>query len=228
MRMFVVFTALSLASWSPASAQTRTPSQWAPSAGVMLGTLSSSDFRSLDTLVESMTGYNSELKGRSWDLCAAHGHSAGGHVRLCYTQVRLDDDSGLFDEFSDARLENVVIKGFKAERMFRFGPRSWPVAPTFSLHGGLGKVTGNVMFTEYDPVFDRRTGEAHRGAPMASERHAAAEYLGFIGKDWTIIGGASIGATATLGPHLTATVGIYGLEMPGIYKGQVQFVYWPH
>lgn len=208
------------------SASAQDQSQWAPSAGFMLGALNSNDLASVDRLVELMTGYKADLTGRSWDLCAAKGRAGSGHIRLCYAQVRLENGSALSDDFSEGRTESVVIKGFKAERVCRFGPRSWLVAPALGVHYGFGKVSGQILVTEYDFNFDSRAGQVRRVA-RPSERRPAGEFLGLGGKDWAVIGGASIGATATLGKHLTANVGVYGLEMPGVYKGQVQFVYWP-
>lgn len=201
-------------------------SQWGPSAGMMLGTFNSNELTSVKNLVKTLTDYDSSFTGRSWDLCAARGRSGASYVRLCYTQLKLEDGGGLFDELGEGVTRGVLIKGFKADRMWRLGPASWPVAPALTLHGGLGKVSGTVFFNEFMLTFDPRTGRSQRQLVSSSERPAG-EFLGFVGNDWTVIGGASVGATATLGSHATVSVGVYGLEFPGIYKGQVQFVYWP-
>jgi len=225
--MRTVFTLTLLCLLAAGQARAQTSDQWAPSAGAMVGSLNSNDFTPFGRLIEAKSGYKSALTGRSWDVCAAHGRSAAGHIRICYTQVRVDDGSQLSDEFTDGTTEAVVVKGFKVERMWRFGPRKWPVAPAVSYHWGMGKVSGAVRLTEYDTVFDPRTFDVHRGRPMSTERQPAGDILAMVGKNWTLITGASVGATATLGPHMTVNVGVYGIELPGAYKGQVQFVYWP-
>jgi hypothetical protein len=222
--VLVMTAAVLLGAASAASAQ---GSQWAPSFGFLVGAFNSSDLTTLRDVVENISGYDAVLTGRSWDLCGARGRASGSYTRVCYTQLRIDDGSGLFDEFSDGVAQNVRVKGFKAEHVWRIGRRSWPVAPTVSLHGGLGKVSGKVVFTHYDFAFNQQTQQFSKGAPISTETQPAAEYLAFIKDEWTLIGGGSIGATATLANHLTMTVGVYGMEFPGVYKGQVQFVYWP-
>src|SRR5688572_9696925 len=86
----------------PAFAQ----SSWGPSAGFLLGKFNSNDLKPIDNLVEEITGYEAAFKGKSWDLCIARGAANSSQLRICYTQIRLDDGSGLSDEVSDGFTED--------------------------------------------------------------------------------------------------------------------------
>jgi hypothetical protein len=201
-------------------------SQWGPSVGFMLGKFDSNDLSPVDKLVEEITGYDSTFRGRSWDLCAARGRADSGQLRICYTQIKLDDGSGLSDEFSDGVTDDGAVKGFKVDKTFRIGPSRWPVAPAVSLHGGLGKVSGDAVFTVFNGSFNA-SGTFVRTSVRAQERHKLQEYYSMLGEDWTLIGGGSIGVTAALGNRATVNFGIWGVELPGAYVGQVQVTFWP-
>jgi hypothetical protein len=222
-RVLVFLIALAV----PSLAFAQDDSQWGPSFGIMLGTFDSNELTKLDDVVEELTGFDTQLTGKSWDLCAARGRSGHSALRLCYTQVRVDDGGGFSDELLDALTRDVRIKGFKVDRMFRLGPSRWPVAPMATLHGGLGKLSGTVAATEYQFNFNPTTGQFVRG-PVAEQRQdPIADYWPVFGNNWTFLGGFSLGATADLGSHATVNVGVYGMEFPGMYKGMVQFTYWP-
>lgn len=213
---------VSLLAAAPSFAQ----SSWGPSVGFLLGKFDSNDLKPIDNFVEEITGYDSSFKGKSWDLCVARGAANSSQLRFCYTQVKLDDGSGLSDEVSDGVTEDGAVKGFKVNQVWRIGPKAWPVAPAVSVHGGLGKVSGDAVFTVYNGSFNS-SGTFVRTSVRATERHKLQEYYSLIGEDWTLIGGGSIGLTAALGDRATVHFGIWGVELPGAYKGQLQFTIWP-
>ena len=220
----VVCAVLLVASPSAAFAQ----SQWGLSTGFLLGTFDSDDVEALDKFLEQVTGYEAKFEGKSWDICAARGRAFGGSTRICYTRIKLDDGSGLRDEdgFEEGVTEDGAVKGFKVDRLFRIGPSSWPVAPAVTLHGGLGKVSGDAVFTVYNGFFTPG-GTFVRTGIQAQERRKLSEYYGLIGEDWTVIGGGSIGLTAAFGDRFSVNLGIWGVELPGAYRGQLQLMYWP-
>jgi hypothetical protein len=218
--VLVVCVSFVLTAPSAARAQGRT---WGPSVGVLLGTFDSQDLSSLNTYAQKITGYDVvSLTGRSWDVCAARGGSRRSQLRLCYTEVHFADGSELSNTLSSGVTQSGKVRGFKIDREFRIGPHSWPIAPLVSIHGGLGKVSGDAVFTIYNP-----TSTGDRGPVRDQETHQLSEYLGVIGPDWTFIGGGSVGLTASAGKHVTVNVGIWGVELPGAYKGQLQLTYWP-
>ena len=217
----------------PSTARAQDDSQWGPSVGFLFREFDSNDLTKLDDFVETLTDADTQITGRSWDVCAARGRSGHSMTRLCFTQVRFDDGSGFSDPlFFDATTEEVSIKGFKAERTWRFGPSRWPVAPMLTLHGGLGKISGTVTYTEYDVIFDEATFEPRRGSVRLQEQRPITDpelaLWPTFGDNWTFLLGMGVGVTADLGRHTTVNFGIYGMEFPGVHKaGLLQVTFWP-
>ena len=214
----------------PSTAHAQGGSQWGPSFGILLGKFNSDDLGVVDDFVEEAVGYETQLKGRSWDLCAARGGIGRSMTRICYTQLRVDDGGGFEDEpFFETLTRDVLIKGFKVERIFRVGPARWPVAPMVNLHGGLGKISGAVAFTGYNVVPDSTQPTGFRRTTVAlQEQQPVTEYWPKFSDDWTFLLGAGIGVGADLGQHATVNFGVYGMEFPGVHKvGLLQVTFWP-
>lgn len=196
-------------------------SQWAPSVTFMTGKLDSQD---LSDLFSEIFGYEVDFTGRSWDIGATRGRPGHSYLRLSYVQLRIDDGSRAFDYNTDYYTNSVQIKGFKAERLWRLGPSKWVVAPMFALHGGIGKIGGTVTKIRKLYYFDPFDGTTEI-LLLPPEERTASEAFG--DRNWLPILGAGVGLTASIADRATITVSVYGLEFPGTYKGQVQFVYWP-
>lgn len=226
MRTFLAFALIVVMTPSAGQAQ----SQWGPSFGFLPGKFNSDDLSAVDGFVEQATGYATQLKGRSWDLCAARGNSGQSMTRICYTQLRIDDGGGFSEgEFFEAGTQDVAIKGFKVERIFRIGPSRWPIAPMVNLHGGLGKISGTVAYTGYNVVPDSTAPSGLRRTGIAlQEEQPVTEYWPKFREDWTFLLGAGVGVSSDIGRHATVNFGIYGMEFPGVYKaGLLQVTYWP-
>ena len=205
--------------------------QWGPSFGMLMGKFDSNDLSFVDKFVEQATGYDTEVKGRFWDICAAHGGTGSSVTRFCYTRVPIENHSGFHEFDFDAYTQDVAVKGFKVEHIWRLAPSRWPVSPTVNLHGGLGKITGNVDFTAYSvtPDSSSPSGFTRDGdTVLYQERRPVTEFWPKFGNDWTFLMGAGIGVSADISQKATVNFGIYGMEFPGVYKaGLLQVTFWP-
>lgn len=221
MRWVVGVCAIWLVCPQLAMGQAQDDSQWAPSASFMVGKF---DTGQLSSLSAELTGYELDLTGRSWDIGAARGRAGHSYLRITFAQLRIDNGSEAFDSDTRYVTNSMSIKGLRIERLFRFGPARWIAAPVLTVAGGIGKISGSVTKYGTRSVFNPQTRRFDL-VPLPPEQKDASEI--FDGRTWLPMFGLGVGATASPTPHLTITVGVYGLEFPGTYKGLLQVVYWP-
>lgn len=209
----------------PSAAQENKPkSQWAPTVNLGIGRFNTDRTGSV---LGDIFGFNEvDIRGRSWDIGATRGQPGHSRIRLAYTELRFEDGSSVSNPPFEANItRGTKIKGFKAEKVWRFGPSRWPVAPILSLHGGIGKISGNIDRTFKDPYCDDLRKFGYICRPDLVTKESAKEVFG--GLEWLPVGGLGFGATADIGDYLTVDIKVYGLEFPGTYAGSVQLTYWP-
>ena len=212
-RMFLsamTFGLLLLLSLSPLKGEeNKSQSQWAPSAGIML-----TEFRAgpLDSVIENATGYQPDVRGRSWDVGIARGRPGHSYFRIGYAEINFGSESLFLKGNARYFLDDVKVRGVRVERVFRLGPSRWPVAPMLSLHGGVGQLSGEVR-------------KIILTAPNQAVQRGNVKDL--LDTRWFPIAGAGVGFSADIASRLTLTVSVGGIELPGYYFGRIQLVFWP-
>lgn len=209
----VVLSLVSLLFLATPSARAQAPesgaerSQWAPTASFLLGEFDTGPL--VAELVEETFDFDDfEFTGRSWDIGVARGRPGHSYFRICYTEVRVQEGSFAVEGDLLTTTRDVRVRGAKIERVWYVGRASWPVAPMVSLHGGVGKVSGEVVETI--------SGDAQ--VKDASE---------ILDTEWWPIFGAGIGLTGRINDYVTITGSVAGIEFPGVYYGAVQVIVWP-
>ncbi|MFH0890471.1 MAG: hypothetical protein V1856_00375 [Candidatus Liptonbacteria bacterium] len=206
----------------PGKAVRKERSQWALSASFLLGRF---DTNLTNSMLKFMTGFETDLRGRSWDIGAARGRPDNSYFRISYAEVRLANGSSVFDSWETNIIRGVRFRGVKAERVIRLGRSRWPVAPMISVHGGAGKISGRIEQSRKSASFICADGRCWTDENIKTTERPAKELLG--GWEWLPIAGFALGATTTIKERYAVTVFVWGMEFPGTFAGGVQFVYWP-